>query len=52
MVRNKEQGFPPRMHFDGEPRAKAEYSSLRANGSINTNPKQRMRRSNSEHGEQ
>lgn len=52
MVRNKQQGFPPRKSFDGEPNAKPEYSSKRANRSINTNPKQRMRRSNHEHGEE
>lgn len=34
------------MNIDGEPRAKAECSSLRANGQINTHPKERMRKSN------
>ncbi|WLR51258.1 small, acid-soluble spore protein K [Bacillus tianshenii] len=51
-MRNKEQGFPPRISLNGEPRAKAEYASKRANGTINTNPQQRMRRSNQEFGEQ
>lgn len=51
MVRNKEQGFPPPIKIDG-PRAKAEFSPKRADRSINTTPKQRMRRSNEEHGEQ
>ncbi|OEH91389.1 small, acid-soluble spore protein K [Bacillus solimangrovi] len=51
-MRNKEQGFPAHQKMNGEPRAKAEYSSKRANGTINTNPQQRMRRSNQEFGEQ
>ncbi|HHY72007.1 MAG TPA: small, acid-soluble spore protein K [Bacillus bacterium] len=46
MVRNKDENFPPRRNIDGEPRAKAKYSSLRANGQINTHPKERMRMSN------
>lgn len=50
MVRNKENNFHPRMSFDGEPRAKEQYSSLRANGQINTQPRERMRQSNQEHG--
>ncbi|WP_070121070.1 small, acid-soluble spore protein K [Bacillus marinisedimentorum] len=45
-MRNKEQGFPPNMSLDGEPRAKAEYSSRRADGTINTRPQERMRKSN------
>lgn len=47
MVRNKEQGFPEPMKID-EPKAKAKHGSLRADGSINTHPQERMRRSNSE----
>ncbi|MBM7662585.1 small acid-soluble spore protein K (minor) [Bacillus mesophilus] len=48
MVRNKKRGFPNQSHnkFEGEPRAKAEYASLRADGSINTHPQERMRASN------
>lgn len=46
MVRNKENNFPPHRDIDGEPRAKAKYSSLRANGQINTHPQERMRQSN------
>lgn len=45
MVRNKEQGFPVRKSFDGEPRAKAEYASRRADGTINTRPQERMAKS-------
>ncbi|WP_102347644.1 small acid-soluble spore protein K [Bacillus sp. Marseille-P3661] len=45
MVRNKENNFPPRMKFDAEPFAKPEFSSLRANGQINTHPQERMRES-------
>lgn len=46
-MRNKVTNFPD-MHsnkLEGEPQAKAEFASLRANGSINTNPQERMRAS-------
>ncbi|HHW37511.1 MAG TPA: small, acid-soluble spore protein K [Bacillales bacterium] len=46
MVRNKENNFPSHMNIKGEPRAKAKYSSLKANGQINTHPQERMRKSN------
>ncbi|GAA0341616.1 small, acid-soluble spore protein K [Bacillus carboniphilus] len=48
MVRNKEKGFPivNGIKLEGEPRAKAEYASKRADGSINTHPQERMRASN------
>ncbi|MDQ0215980.1 small acid-soluble spore protein K (minor) [Oikeobacillus pervagus] len=48
MVRNKAKGFPNQNNnkFEGEPRAKAEYASRRANGTINTHPQERMRASN------
>ncbi|MFE8700573.1 small, acid-soluble spore protein K [Cytobacillus sp. FJAT-54145] len=47
MVRNKAKGFPygNDNKFEGEPRAKAEYASKRADGSINTQPQERMRAS-------
>ncbi len=47
MVRNKERGFPNQNNnkFEGEPRAKAEYNSRRADGTINTHPQERMRAS-------
>lgn len=47
-MRNKERGFPNQNNnkFEGEPRAKAEYASKRADGSINTHPQERMRASN------
>ncbi|RLQ92378.1 small, acid-soluble spore protein K [Falsibacillus albus] len=47
-MRNKKNGFPygNDNKFEGEPRAKAEYSSKRANGTINTHPQERMRASN------
>jgi small acid-soluble spore protein K (minor) len=51
MVRNKSENFPAPMKID-EPRAKAEFASTRANGSINTEPRERMHRSNQENGEQ
>jgi len=31
--------------FEGEPRAKAEFASKRANGTINTHPQERMKAS-------
>jgi small acid-soluble spore protein K (minor) len=47
MVRNKETGFPNQNNskLEGEPRAKAEFASRRADGSINTHPQERMRAS-------
>ncbi|SIB14048.1 Small, acid-soluble spore protein K [Mycobacteroides abscessus subsp. abscessus] len=46
-MRNKAKNFPNQNHnkFEGEPRAKAEYASKRADGSINTHPQERMRAS-------
>ncbi|AST90273.1 small, acid-soluble spore protein K [Sutcliffiella cohnii] len=46
-MRNKERGFPNQHNnkLEGEPRAKAEYASKRANGTINTHPQERMRAS-------
>ncbi|WP_409304397.1 small, acid-soluble spore protein K [Peribacillus sp. SCS-155] len=43
-MRNKAHDFPyPENHrIQGMPRARAEYASKRADGSINTNPKGRM----------
>lgn len=46
-MRNKAKDFPI-LHGDkieGEPRAKAEYASKRADGSTNTHPQERMRAS-------
>lgn len=47
MVRNKARNFPNQNNnkFEGEPRAKAEYASRRADGTINTHPQERMRAS-------
>ncbi|RDI37164.1 small, acid-soluble spore protein K [Falsibacillus pallidus] len=47
-MRNKAKGFPygSQNKFEGEPRAKAEYASKRANGTINTHPQERMHASN------
>lgn len=47
-MRNKAKNFPNQesSKLEGEPRAKAEYNSLRANGTINTHPQERMRASN------
>ncbi len=45
-MRNKEKGFPNRMSFHGEPRAKEEYSSKRADGTMRDHPRERMRNSN------
>jgi small acid-soluble spore protein K (minor) len=49
VLRNKEAGFPNMSNnkFEGEPRAKAEYASKRADGTINTHPQERMRASGS-----
>ncbi len=46
-MRNKEKGFPNLNNnkLEGEPRAKAEYASKRADGTINTHPQERMRAS-------
>ncbi|KKK36550.1 spore protein K [Mesobacillus campisalis] len=43
-MRNKARNFPHMNsnRFEGEPRAKAEYNSRRADGSINTHPQERM----------
>ncbi|AKO91140.1 MULTISPECIES: small, acid-soluble spore protein K [Priestia] len=47
-MRNKAKGFPNQNNnkFEGEPRAKAEYASKRADGTTNTHPAERMRASN------
>lgn len=46
-MRNKKYGFPKdRPHMDGLPRAQAKYSPKRADGSTNTRPQERMRKSN------
>ncbi|MFE8698716.1 small, acid-soluble spore protein K [Cytobacillus sp. FJAT-53684] len=46
-MRNKVTNFPNQNNnkFEGEPKAKAEYASKRANGTINTHPQERMRAS-------
>ncbi|ABO65843.1 small acid-soluble spore protein-like protein [Geobacillus thermodenitrificans NG80-2] len=46
-VRNKEHNFPNQNNnkFEGEPRAKSEYASKRADGTTNTHPQERMRAS-------
>lgn len=43
-MRNKETNFPNQHgnKFEGEPGAKAEYASKRADGTINTHPQERM----------
>ncbi|MDE3838017.1 small, acid-soluble spore protein K [Bacillus methanolicus] len=43
-MRNKARNYPtPKtIKLEGEPRAKAEYASTRADGSINTHPQERM----------
>ncbi|MGP4079793.1 small, acid-soluble spore protein K [Pseudalkalibacillus sp. R45] len=45
-MRNKAKNFPNRKSPDGEARAKDEYASKRADGSIQTQPQERMSRSN------
>ena len=44
-MRNKKKGFPEHKNMDGRPRARAEYSPMRADGTINTRPQERMQRS-------
>lgn len=46
-MRNKQRNFPNQNNnkFEGEPRAKAEYASQRADGTTNTHPQERMRAS-------
>ncbi|WP_062105453.1 small, acid-soluble spore protein K [Bacillus niameyensis] len=46
-MRNKAKDFPygNDSKFNGEPRAKSEYSPMRPNGTINTHPQERMRAS-------
>jgi len=46
-MRNKDSNFPNQNNnkLEGEPRAKAEYASRRADGTINTHPQERMRAS-------
>lgn len=48
MVRNKETGFPNQkdQKLEGMPRAQARFASLRADGTINTRPQERMHASN------
>lgn len=46
-MRNKVSNFPNQHgnKIEGEPRAKAEFASRRADGTINTRPQERMRSS-------
>jgi small acid-soluble spore protein K (minor) len=52
-MRNKVTNFPNQNNnkFEGEPRAKAEFASIRADGTINTHPQERMRASNTREGD-
>ncbi|QTN01357.1 small, acid-soluble spore protein K [Sediminibacillus dalangtanensis] len=43
-MRNKKYGLPD-MRMDSKPRAKGRYSPKRADGSINTEPQERMKNS-------
>ncbi|WP_062353193.1 small, acid-soluble spore protein K [Bacillus kwashiorkori] len=47
MVRNKERNFPnlEDSKLEGMPRARAEFASRRADGTINTRPQERMKAS-------
>jgi small acid-soluble spore protein K (minor) len=46
-MRNKAKDFPIQSgnKFEGEPRAKDDFAPIRANGTINTHPQERMRAS-------
>jgi len=48
-MRNKAKDFPygNANKLEGEPRAKSEYAPIRADGSINTRPQERMAASGS-----
>lgn len=46
MVRNRGNRDFIDKRFDGMPRARAEFSPMRANGTINTKPQERMKHSN------
>jgi len=50
-MRNKAKNFPNVFHLNGEPRAKAEYASKRADGSTNTHPQERMHASSHRNNE-
>jgi small acid-soluble spore protein K (minor) len=52
-MRNKATHFPNQSSnkLEGEPRAKAEYASKRADGTINTHPQERMRASGVREGD-
>jgi len=47
-MRNKAKDFPNQNgnKFQGEPRARPEFSSKRADGTTNTHPQERMKASN------
>lgn len=45
-MRNKAKGFPGRISLSGEPKAKEEFASKRANGTIKDRPQERMFRAN------
>lgn len=54
-MRNKAKGFPyphDNKFKAGETRAKSEFSSLRANGTINTHPQERMHASGQQDSEE
>jgi len=51
-MRNKAKDFPIGNRFNGEPRAKEEYASKRADGSTNTHPQERMHASSHREEEQ
>lgn len=47
-LRNKVKNFPSRISLDADPRAKPKYASKRADGTINTQPQERMAASSKE----
>ena len=52
-MRNKVTNFPNQNNnkFEGQPQAKAEYASRRADGTINTHPQERMKASSERNSE-
>ncbi|WP_112179959.1 MULTISPECIES: small acid-soluble spore protein K [Paraliobacillus] len=50
-MRNKQKDFPNITNKNLHPKAKAENHSLRPNGTINTQPQERMRQSEGDYHE-
>lgn len=51
-MRNKQKDFPNRKNTHLDPKAKAENHALRPNGTINTQPQERMHQSEGDNHEE